>query len=942
MLDTLFKPKWQHKNPDKRIKALQRLNKSVSDDQHIIQELLQNDPDINVRLLAAGLCEDIHLLQQLSDKAPQTLQQACQEQLCGLLIAPPKHLSDEQVLDFIAHRASNDVLQHLVAFSSDNRLASEALLHIQDQAALAHLAQHSKSTQYRQTSAQLLQDPQLINQVLNQSKGKDKKVTQLLKEKLKQIKNDNRQEQAQQNTIEEIIAKLKQLSQAGQQAQLAARLGLLKQQWQALDTNSEQQQSFEQQYRQCQAIITRQAQQDEQQQAAAAKEQEIFSQQHTLIGEYQLLRAQLLSEALLSTEALCQLEQRIKTLQSDWQTLQQENTAKPQDRLQYEQIDRDVVQLLPAWQTLLQKEQQLPESADTEDLVEKDFGQIKQQLQRFQKLAHSINWPENLTAPKPLQNLYACIEQQQARFGQLKQQQQQIQHTLKQQIQQIEKTIADGQLEKAKSLMAKARQNLSGLDHEHAKALKQSLHQTQLSLNELKDWHQYATNPKREALCEKMEQLIETQLPAQAKRQAIKELQQSWRELGNDQHSKALWERFKKASDTAFEPCQAAFEKEKAVRLHNGKQREEICLQLETYLEQLDWQQADFQIIEQIYRQAANEWKRFAPVERSVHKALQERFNQPMQTMKQALHQHKSDNIDAKKALVEKAQALLQEPDSQAAIQQIKQLQQQWKSIGLSFQKQNQQLWGEFRQACDALFERRNQEQETAKGERDNNLKQAQNICQQIRQLGEADDNALQQNRKQVQQLAQEFHQLGALPKQDYQASKSAFQAAMDYFQQRFDGIALRQQQQALNLLLQSCEQLDAIEAATSTDEKQALVSQFMIPPELPDNWQDSLNKRQQAALNTGEQVSQQQAFEQLCIQLEVLTEQPTPEAYQQQRMQYQMQQLSQSFGKQSQVDTTTEIAKLVQQWSQLNSSNCPDYASLKQRFFDLVKSRQA
>ena len=78
----------------------------------------------------------------------------------------------------------------------------------------------------------------------------------------------------------------------------------------------------------------------------------------------------------------------------------------------------------------------------------------------------------------------------------------------------------------------------------------------------------------------------------------------------------------------------------------------------------------------------------------------------PLQTWTLTLETFES----VKRTLVERTQKLLASEDSRAAIEEVKAIQQQWRTVGLVPRDEDQRLWEEFRQHCDAIFQKRQQE----------------------------------------------------------------------------------------------------------------------------------------------------------------------------------------------------------------------------------------
>jgi hypothetical protein len=67
-------------------------------------------------------------------------------------------------------------------------------------------------------------------------------------------------------------------------------------------------------------------------------------------------------------------------------------------------------------------------------------------------------------------------------------------------------------------------------------------------------------------------------------------------------------------------------------------------------------------------------------------------------------------NVKQKKSLIERARALLASSDSRAAIEEVKWLQEKWKTVGPVRRDEDRALWETFREQCDAVFQKRQQE----------------------------------------------------------------------------------------------------------------------------------------------------------------------------------------------------------------------------------------
>src|SRR5262249_52934874 len=72
-------------------------------------------------------------------------------------------------------------------------------------------------------------------------------------------------------------------------------------------------------------------------------------------------------------------------------------------------------------------------------------------------------------------------------------------------------------------------------------------------------------------------------------------------------------------------------------------------------------------------------------------------------------------NAERKAALCEQVEALADSTDWEATATAIKQLQAEWKRIGMPPRAQSEALWQRFRGACDRFFDRRSRREEPAR-----------------------------------------------------------------------------------------------------------------------------------------------------------------------------------------------------------------------------------
>ncbi len=131
---------------------------------------------------------------------------------------------------------------------------------------------------------------------------------------------------------------------------------------------------------------------------------------------------------------------------------------------------------------------------------------------------------------------------------------------------------------------------------------------------------------------------------------------------------------------------------------------------LESYLVSLDWSHMDWKAAIKMQRQFTNDWRQAGPVDRRKGKDIDDRYHAAMGVLKEHLDLERERNLGQRNALIEQVRGLLAQEDINKAIDECKKLQTQWHTTVPGKREQENAIWQEFREACDAVFGRRQQQ----------------------------------------------------------------------------------------------------------------------------------------------------------------------------------------------------------------------------------------
>lgn len=202
-------------------------------------------------------------------------------------------------------------------------------------------------------------------------------------------------------------------------------------------------------------------------------------------------------------------------------------------------------------------------------------------------------------------------------------------------------------------------------------------------------------------------------------------LQKKWREYGfaSKKANTALYTRFRQACDKFFEAKTEFFHKTRDTFNENLARKTALCERAEALKDNPDVKnpmdevvklQAEWKTIGSVPRKQSDEiWARFTA---ACNVFFDERKRQNKERRRE-----ESANLEAKREIIEKLKALPLDGDRREVIGQVKELQNQWNTIGFVPMKQKDEIYKAYREACDTLYNTYN---ERERGQRMNNWKE--------------------------------------------------------------------------------------------------------------------------------------------------------------------------------------------------------------------------
>lgn len=294
---------------------------------------------------------------------------------------------------------------------------------------------------------------------------------------------------------------------------------------------------------------------------------------------------------------------------------------------------------------------------------------------------------------------------------------------------------------------------------------------------------------KKTALCEAAEKLAEEKDVISASRK-LQDLHVQYRETGPVEKDlrEQLWSRFKAASTVVNKRHQQFFEDLRSRENDNLEKKTALCEKVEAIVKEENKTNADWERHTQEILDVQQEWKKIGFAAPKVNQKIFDRFRAACDDFfgrKNAHYKERraqySENADKKRKLIAKAKELMDSTEWRKTADKLIELQKEWKTIGQVPHKLGDELWKEFREACDHFFDARTAAFADVHKEEDENLKKKQEVIARLQALLDEgkDEGDLQ---KKVQALSDEFFAIGHVPMKQKEKTYQAFRTLLDKF----------------------------------------------------------------------------------------------------------------------------------------------------------------
>ena len=294
-------------------------------------------------------------------------------------------------------------------------------------------------------------------------------------------------------------------------------------------------------------------------------------------------------------------------------------------------------------------------------------------------------------------------------------------------------------------------------------------------------------------LCEAAEKLADEPDAVSAFFQ-LQKLHQDFKETGPvaKELREEIWSRFKAASTVVNRRHQQYFDSLKETEQQNLDQKTVIC----EIVEGIDYEQlASFSAWDDKTQEVIalqNKWKTIGYAPQKINQKIYERFRtacdeffRRKSEFYKAAKERMNENLEKKRTLCEKAEALKDSTDWKVTADALAKLQKEWKTIGPVAKKYSEALWKRFIGACDYFYEQKNKVTASQRTVEHENLEKKRAIIEKLEAIQE--DIEVEKATQMVRDLMKEWNGIGFVPFKDKDKIYKQYHALVDQLFERFN-----------------------------------------------------------------------------------------------------------------------------------------------------------
>ncbi|MBO5809438.1 MAG: DUF349 domain-containing protein [Bacteroidales bacterium] len=355
--------------------------------------------------------------------------------------------------------------------------------------------------------------------------------------------------------------------------------------------------------------------------------------------------------------------------------------------------------------------------------------------------------------------------------------------------------------------------------------------------NESLEEQKLANLQLKNAILEELKQLINSEETLKKTYDEFRVLQDRWKEIGQVPAAEItnLWNNYHFLIEKFYDKVKINRELRDLDLKKNLEAKIELCEKTEELLLEKSVTKA-FKLLQKYH----DEWKEIGPVPQEKKDEIWERFKNTTDKINQIRREHYSKiqdeqqaNLDAKVAICEKIEELLNDNISsigawQKKSNEVNELFKVWKSIGPAQKKQNDEIWNRFKGSMDLFFNNKKEFFSKLKEQQIDNYNRKIQLCVEAEAIAESRE--WKKATDQIKKLQEEWKKIGPVPKRHSDKIWKRFRSACDTFftnkSEHFSGIK-GVEDENLRLKRELLERIKAYEITSNRSENMEAIKAF-------------------------------------------------------------------------------------------------------------------
>ena len=294
---------------------------------------------------------------------------------------------------------------------------------------------------------------------------------------------------------------------------------------------------------------------------------------------------------------------------------------------------------------------------------------------------------------------------------------------------------------------------------------------------------------KKMEIIEELKKLIENTEDVNRAFPEFRALQARWREIGPVPQAKVkdVYETYQHNVENFYDLVKLNNEMRDLDFKKNLEIKTELCERAEALEHSPNVVEAFAQL-----QKLHEEWKECGPVAKEFREEIWERFraatsriNKIHQAYFEGLKVQQKENLIAKTALCEKAEAMADQDikDSNgwnAVTKDFDDIQKEWRKIGFASKKDNQKIYDRFRAACDKFYNRKREFYAEFKEQMTSNMEKKTALCEQAEAVMDSTD--WKKTSDYLISLQKQWREIGPVSRKKSDQIWARFRAACDHF----------------------------------------------------------------------------------------------------------------------------------------------------------------